>query len=247
MLPINMPMGWVYKSLIVSGLIYSVSIFADSTVTINSIVQKGGGNSLVIGAGSSDFISGSGKRQELLTTLRKYDAIQTYISAEINIKQGEEFNIKLSGDDNILPLIKFNIEDETLKLYSEKSFSSKNPLTVELSLGGLKKLLANGSGDIHMIDLNGEKLQVELNGSGEITASGAISQLNVVLQGSGDMDFRRMKSKNCDVLLNGSGDIAVYAEQSIDAKISGAGDISVTGNPGKVTKSINGAGTITFQ
>jgi len=235
------------KLLIVFSLTSATLSFADSSVNIGNIVQKGANNSLVIGSGDGDFIAGNGKRTEVLKQLRRFDAIQTYVSAEINIKQGNEFRIKMVGDDNILPLVKFSIEDETLKIYSEKNFSTKNPLIIDLSLADLRKLMANGSGNIHMSDLNGEKLQVELNGSGEITGSGAISQLNVVLQGSGDMDFKQLKSKNCDVLLRGSGDISVYAEQEIDAKIQGAGDISVSGNPGKVKKSIDGAGDITIQ
>ena len=234
-----------FKSLIVFGLFYAVSGYAD--VTVDSIIQKGSGNNLVIGTGASDFVTGSGKRKELLQNLRQFDSVQTYLSAEINIKQGKEFTLKMSGDDNILPLVKFSIEDETLKLYSEKSFSSKTPLIIELSLGGLKKLLANGSGSIHMKDLSGEHLQVELNGSGDISGSGAISHLNVVLQGSGDMDFTQLKSKNCEVSLNGSGDISVYAEKLVDAKILGAGEISVAGNPATVKKSINGSGDITLK
>jgi len=237
-----------FKLLIVLGLAWlTADGTADSNVNVDQIIQKGEGNSLIIGSEGSGYITGSGNRSEVLTKLRRFDSIQTYISADINIKQEEEFKIKITGDDNILPLVKFSIEDDTLKLYSEKNFSTKSPLIIDLSLNSLRHLLANGSGDIHMSELNGDKLQVELVGSGEITGSGSISQLNIVLQGSGDMDFGRLKSKNCDVELNGSGDISVYAEQSLDAKILGAGDISVSGKPGKVKKSISGAGDIKIE
>ena len=234
------------KLLIIFGLAYCADGFA-SSVNIGQVIQSGGNNSLTIGANSSDFVSGSGNKKELTQSLRKFDSIQTYVSAELNISQSKDFSIKITGDDNILPLIKFNIEDETLKLYTEKSFSTKNPLVIDLSLGGLRSLLANGSGNISLKDVEGDHLQIELNGSGDIFGSGVISQLNVVLQGSGDMDFTQLKSKNCEVSLIGSGDIAIFAEQSVNAKIQGSGDISVSGHPGTVKQSIDGAGQITVK
>jgi len=93
--------------------------------------------------------------------------------------------------------------------------------------------------------MSGTDLLINLPGSGDITAEGAVDHLTVNLLGSGHVDCHQLKARSANVTLTGSGDINVNASESLNASIVGSGNIRYEGNPAQVTKSITGSGTIT--
>ena len=62
--------------------------------------------------------------------------------------------------------------------------------------------------------------------------------------GSGDIISAELISKSATITINGSGDAEVFASDSINAKINGAGNIEYFGNPENVDSIINGSGDI---
>jgi hypothetical protein len=237
--------------LILASTAYNAACVADSQVVIKrGITQSGANNSLVIGGKSlgstgNSYVQGNGRAGELRQELKSFTEIRTELSADVKVSRGEAYSIKLLGDDNILPLIKFDIQNATLILHTDKNFASKTPLKILLTVTDINKFKANGSGNVYFHNLKGDRLNVELNGSGNMFAkNGYISHLNVVLHGSGDIDFGQMQSKECEVSLLGSGEILVNAQQAVNANLSGAGQIVVTGHPAKVQKTVRGAGEI---
>ena len=76
--------------------------------------------------------------------------------------------------------------------------------------------------------------------------SGKVSALTAVMSGANHLSARQLTADSANVTVNGSGDAAVDARQQIVAQISGAGSITVYGNPKARSTQVNGAGKISF-
>jgi hypothetical protein len=102
----------------------------------------------------------------------------------------------------------------------------------------------SGSGDIQVDRLEARKVYGEISGSGEITANGTTERLDISIPGSGEAQLERLIARDVQVDISGSGDARVWAGGSLDAEISGSGDIEYAGNPRRVVKDVSGSGEI---
>ncbi len=93
----------------------------------------------------------------------------------------------------------------------------------------------------------GERLTISLNGSNHAEMTGNVATMTVEMSGSNHLSAQRLIADNANVTISGSGNAAVDARQQIVADISGAGSISVYGNPKHRSTQVNGAGKITFE
>lgn len=191
----------------------------------------------------SESITGSGQRDFQTRDLQPVDEIVIDISGNFVITPGNHV-CKLTGDDNILPLIETDCRDGRLFISSKKSISPKTPLEITIELPSFHAVKLNGSADIYIKRFNGQSLTLKIDGSGDIEADGQTEQLDAVLNGSGNLGLQKLKAGQVDVLINGSGDASVVAEKSLTARINGSGDITYYGDPEFVHRDINGSGSI---
>ena len=108
----------------------------------------------------------------------------------------------------------------------------------------LNKIEVEGSGDVRVDDVDGEKFSVAIRGSGDVRVVGHANSVELSVAGSGDIDASNLHAREGIVHISGSGDIKVHASKSLDANVSGSGDIRYGGNPEKISKSIAGSGSV---
>ena len=76
-----------------------------------------------------------------------------------------------------------------------------------------------------------------INGAGDIYLVGSSNSLNA-------FDY---KTLSCSAKIIGTGNCYVYAKESLDALITGVGNIIYAGEPGNVSSSVIGVGNITSR
>jgi len=119
---------------------------------------------------------------------------------------------------------------------SEKFFGEVNGAG-DLSFEGKSGFLfaaINGSGDLRSHKFDADQAQVQINGSGDIVLKGACRHMDVKVNGSGDVNARNFKCEDVDVGIHGFSDLSIFASSSVEANVSGNGEIQVYGNPAKV-------------
>lgn len=121
------------------------------------------------------------------------------------------------------------------------------PIRVSVTMKSLDSVILSGSGNITVAELNGDSFKVALLGSGIINASGTVDQVNISLDGSGNINCEDLKARAASVRLTGSGNISVYASNSLDANLSGSGNIRYSGNPANINQTVTGSGSIREQ
>ncbi len=109
----------------------------------------------------------------------------------------------------------------------------------------IKYLKLSGSGNIASSDtLNLGKIDIEIDGSGNVTLQGAAHFVTVSLDGSGNIELLELPADSAYVVINGSGNIKVNASKYLKAIINGSGNIYCKGNPVVKETKINGSGYI---
>lgn len=106
---------------------------------------------------------------------------------------------------------------------------------------------ATGSGDITISNVSNRQLAVTLQGSGDLTASGKTSDLELTMQGSGNSDLRSLAAANTKVRLYGAGNASVRAEHSFDGQVFGRGQVLLIGAPTHINRAIYGQGKILVE
>ncbi|OQV21618.1 hypothetical protein BV898_04518 [Hypsibius exemplaris] len=144
------------------------------------------------------------------------------------------------------------------------SINSQGPLRVTVTARSLKTLTVVGSGPIVVQGtLKANDFQLEIDGSGDVTAALQVNNANLVLTGSGNF-FASGKAKNVNINVSGSGNVngqallaqqgniaiyasgnvALYCEHDLTVWITGSGSLQYGGNP-TVTQQIMGSGFVT--
>jgi hypothetical protein len=213
-------------------------------------------------------IKGNGAVVSDTRTTADYDAIKISGSFDVDLVAGKEGKIILKGEENLLSAVKVVVEDNTLKIYVEKSANIRPSLgkkiQITIPFEKISEVSLTGSGDVQSKDtikndkflaklsgtgnfnlaVDSNNLELSLSGSGNVHLKGNTDNFTTKLSGSGDVDASNLKSKNVDANVSGSGNSRVNCNESLTARVSGSGDIKYTGNPEKRDVKVSGSGNI---
>ena len=107
------------------------------------------------------------------------------------------------------------------------------------------KLIVNvsGSGDINLLNVTSDILDVSINGSGNVETKGKIDEVDLTISGSGDFDGTNLNCRDASIDIYGSGNVELNVKNTLQAHISGSGDVIYDGNPQISTRS-TGSGKV---
>jgi hypothetical protein len=195
---------------------------------------------------SSSTIDGSGVPATQARAVGEFTGVELGGSNNVVIRVGEEQSVVVKADDNLVDRVTTEVQSGTLVIANTPgSFSTRSPMSVEVSVPTLDTLQLTGSGNIVVDGIQTESLTVDLPGSGTLTGSGTATHLEVTVGGSGTVQFTRLVADDVRAVVSGSGSIFVTATESLDGSVSGSGAILYTGNPPDVTRNVTGTGAIT--
>jgi hypothetical protein len=101
-----------------------------------------------------------------------------------------------------------------------------------------------GSGNINGTVEVDEVFTLVVSGSGTATVAGSGKRLAVEITGSGDFNGEEFCVDDASIIVSGSGTARVWFLNSLNAVITGAGNIIYRGDPEKVTQTKTGSGWI---
>lgn len=253
--------GWIVSALIVLGAVLAV-IYAP---------QLGWASGPSMGFIGSDFgggIEGSGKIESETREVQGFLAVSINYPADVIIQQGKVESVKVEADDNLLPQLTTEVNDETLVVENqEESWTQRvNPtervkitITVKdlreiefssagsLRVNGLKtdelSVNLNGAGEIILNELDVNKLESRLSGTGNIKANGTADELELRISGVGSFEAPELQSMVASVRISGAGSATVRVEDDLTARVSGAGSVKYYGSP-NLDEDVSGAGSV---
>lgn len=185
--------------------------------------------------GHADLIISKGQTNQLLVETEKgsHKNVKTkFYNNELII----ETNNKLFSDPVVIYITMNELEEIDLKGSGDIELKDKFS-------GEEFELDISGSGDV-MLMLDYKEVEIDIAGSGDVDATGEAEELAIDIKGSGDVDCFKLKSKVCLIDIKGSGDTKVWAEDTLNIKIFGSGDVQYKGDPKNLVQKTFGSGDI---
>ncbi|HKU87882.1 MAG TPA: DUF2807 domain-containing protein [Casimicrobiaceae bacterium] len=102
---------------------------------------------------------------------------------------------------------------------------------------------ASGGASLAIDDLQATTLTVDGSGALKAEVKGRVEEEHVSISGAGSFSAEGLRANHATVSVSGVGKVAVHAEQTLRADISGAGLIEYAGNP-QVTEHVSGIGRV---
>jgi len=121
---------------------------------------------------------------------------------------------------------------------------SGGPLKVTLTAPAVRHFAINGSGDLAINGYDQDQLDLDVSGSGNVTAHGKARALKLDISGSGDVDAGSLAAGSADADISGSGKASIAPTDTASLRISGDGEIDLMSHPAKVTSDVSGSGRI---
>lgn len=196
-----------------------------------------------------------------------FTAIEISGNIELVLKQDSLQSVKVSAASATLPKIITNVENGTLKIYTEQIFLNRT-VNVEISTKTIQKLVAKGACSIKTesqlavptfslellgaskaeMDLKIDGLfNVDVKGASEANFTGRCQTIKLYILGASGIDATELISKNAEVYVAGASHANLFATESIDAKAYGASEIECKGSPKSVKQQDGGASSISIE
>ncbi len=209
-------------------------------------------------------VRGSGPTKTEYRDLGQFKHLTVDISGDVTVEPAENFRAEVSAQENLLPILKTEVDGETLHIHFEKSVWSSGDVNIKLYVPNLENVEVNGSGDVQIhapqkgenLDLSisgsgsirsdkiaAAKIRCDIGGSGEAQLAGTANEFDVNISGSGDVDALNLMTQDAEADISGSGTVRVFADQNLRANVSGSGDVFYKGNAA-VHSSTSGSGEI---
>lgn len=189
-------------------------------------------------------VQGSGVAATQARVLARFSSLDLAGSTKVTVAVDGRQSVVVHADSNLLRYVTTRVVAGTLVIRTTDSFTTRSPMSVEVSVPSLAAVTLSGSGEISVTGIDAPRLTVTLPGSGALDVSGTVAQLNVTLGGSGLAQLDNLVARDVHAVVAGSGLIRVTATTSLNAAVTGSGAIMYSGNP-QVTSSVTGSGTVT--
>jgi hypothetical protein len=153
-------------------------------------------------------------------------------------------SLSIEAEDNIMPLLETNVANGRLVLDTTRSISPTVDIVYTITAATLEGLEVSGSAAIEAAGIETGDFSVDISGSGEVVASGAVDGLlSLSISGSGAFDGESLTAPEGTVDISGSGDAVVNVSETLDISVSGSGNVEYLGSPA-VDQDISGSGNI---
>ncbi len=194
-----------------------------------------------------DSVRGNGVQATEMRSLPsiKRVVVEGSIDILVNASADSAQSVRIVADQNLLPLIKTEVHDSTLRIYTDKSYSTKLQITAEMCIPGFSGIAVEGSSTVRAKDIHCSSFEVHIDGSGDVDLRGLSQRLYTEINGSGDIAAANLASDNVQISINGSGDASVQALKRLEVTINGSGDVVYRGNPEHLVQNVNGSGSVT--
>ena len=218
-----------------------------------------------------ESVKGNGKVTTENRNTGDYDEVKLTGFMDVELTAGTEGRLIIEGESNLLEHVITEVENGSLKIYTEKGYSLKpskgKGIKITVPFKDLNAVSLTGSGDIWNTSvIRAQDFETSLTGSGDINLHLEVKNLKGLITGSGDTlvkgkaenfeisvtgsgDFKafNLEAKDVKAKIMGSGDIELTALNSLEAKVMGSGDITYDGKPKKEDLRAMGSGSISSR
>jgi hypothetical protein len=170
------------------------------------------------------------------------DHVGIAIPGQTTYAPGNDDKLHVSGNPLLVPHVR--VRDGKVELDCRMGFNGAHDLTVTLPGRAFKKFSITGSGNLTLNNLNQDRLELSIRGSGSIKGDGKLQNADASIRGSGDINIAQVNAAVVKVEIRGSGNTDIAPTDEADISIRGSGDVNLHSDPKKLETHIRGSGRI---
>ena len=191
------------------------------------------------------------------------NSISLRMDATIFLTQGDQQEVTISAQANIIDEIDFRVRNRELVINNSRCLRNYDPIEIYMTIPDIRELNISGSGSIigqnqlvvndlqlailgsgnMELDITGDDLFARISGSGDMKLAGQMDDLNYTVSGSGNLHGFDLEAQTADINISGSGNVELTVIERLDVRISGSGDVYFRGDP-SIESRISGSGKI---
>lgn len=194
--------------------------------------------------GDSKGVKGSGVSASETRAVAAFKAIEATGSGKLKLVVGNAESLRVTADDNLLPLITSEVRNGVLVLATKGNYMPKTPIVFEVAAKSIERIENSGAVTIEATGFNGGKLTLDTSGVGTARLTGRVDSLKVDLSGVGSVDSEGLIADRVEAEMSGVGSGTVRADKSLKASVSGVGSLTWTGSATDVQTSVSGVGRV---
>lgn len=183
------------------------------------------------------------------------DSLRIEDSLDVTFVQGAQAGIVVTGPQAAVDRVVISGGRLSLKDGHERvtfgfkpggfeAWADSEKLRITVTAPDVSRFMVDGSGDLDIQAYDRDDLRVDIDGSGEVTATGRARRLALSIRGSGEADLAALTLVDADVDITGSGEARVGPTGNADIAITGSGDVILTERPANLNRSVSGSGDI---
>ena len=211
-----------------------------------------------------------GSRQVVTSTrdVRDFDRVAFEGLGELTITQGDRESLTIEAESNVMSRITTELRSSTLYISWRSgpfgiSIVPTKPIRYDLTMRDIRSLDLTGLGSVYAGEIETDQLDISMSGGGRIVIrsldadqlklaltgvggvelSGQVSRQSILVSGGGEYDASHLESDLAAVRLTGLGKAAVWATESLDIELTGAGAVEYYGDP-RVAQNVTGLGRV---
>jgi Putative auto-transporter adhesin, head GIN domain len=191
---------------------------------------------------------GGGDRITQTRQVAPFDRLDVADSVDLEVVPGDGRDVRVYGGEDVLDRVETESSGGVLRvdIRDRGIVLGPDPLgdvRVQVAASELDAVRIGGSSDVELGGLDLPELELEIEGAGEVEASGSADRLNATIQGAGDARLSELAVRTATVVVQGAGAAHVNVSERLDVKVQGAADVVYRGHP-EVTQDIDGAGEV---
>ena len=201
-----------------------------------------------------ETIRGSGSISEETYAFTGLTGVQLSTLGELDIHLGDKEELRIEADANLLQYFETGKDGDVLRIETRRGFNLRPSRAVRYTLT-VKKLESIGlsssgnahapalaadhfeirissSGDLSVDGIEANSLDVHISSSGNVEiGEGVVDRQEIRISSSGDYSGESVRSGEVKVRLSSAGNARLWAERSLEAKLSSAGSVYYRGDP----------------
>jgi hypothetical protein len=179
------------------------------------------------GATNPTSVAGRAARTEVRQVSATVSTVELVGPIDLRLKQGDVPSLKVRGEQRLLGNIATDQDGNTLRIGSKGLLlHPRRPIEVELVLPSLNELVINGSGDSTVDGFSGERLSVQLQGSGNLAFNGRYKNVEAGVHGSGGLNLNTGHGETVQLEMVGNGAIKSSGNcKELTAELTGSGKL----------------------
>ena len=163
------------------------------------------------------------------------------LPATVRFTRGDTAHLTVTGPRNLIDALQW--QDGRLSGGHHVSINGSG-IRITITAPALPKLKLDAPADVELSGLDQPALDITAKGAVDLDASGKVGKITVTSAGAGNLDLEGVEAMDATVRIEGVGNVDIKATGTVDARIEGAGNISLHAKPKVLTSRIEGIGNI---